>query len=483
MKAAASLLPAVFAAVFVTSCHQGPQSWMVGPDYSRPDVAEPSRFRFGSKKGGRSLGELDWRSVYRDSAMQSLIQDGLDHNPDMAAAAARVLQAQASLDIAHSNFFPALGLSYNFDKSRLENPGAVPALVANSESHNLGVGLMAYEFDFWGKIRRANQAARARLVATEEGRRLVQMGLISSIARAYVTLREQDYELSIARSTRDSRSQSLGLLQKRQEGGQSPLTDVRQGEVLIAEADAAIGAAEKQIGLLENQISYLTGRPPGSIRRGSGLYSNSIVTTTPAGLPSELLNRRPDIRGSEQALIAATADIGVAKAQLLPSFTLTGSAGLTSLKFHELFEHPARIWSIGPGVSVPVFAGGRLLANLRGSKAARDEAEAEYRKTVLQSLREVSDALISREKSIGIREAQGRIVKARKDSLGLMRERYDNGASAYLEVLYNDQQLFSAQLAEARARMDELLAMIELYRALGGGWDARSAPPSYPPAK
>jgi multidrug efflux system outer membrane protein len=305
---------------------------------------------------------------------------------------------------------------------------------------------------------------------------MVQVGLIAGIATAYVTLCEQDHELGIARRTLAARTTSLGLITQRQKGGQSPLTDVRQAEVLIAEANAAMRTIEKQIAKLEHQISYLAGRPPGAIRRTRSFDSIQIVSTVPAGLPSDLLQRRPDLRAAEQLLIAATANIGVAQARLLPSFTLTASAGLRSREFSGLFDNPTRIWQLGPAVNVPIFTGGRLMAAIRGSKAARDEAEANYRKTVLQSLREVSDALISRQKSAGVRAAQSQVVQARQSALGLIRERYDNGASAYLEVLYNDQELFAAELSQARARLDEIAATIELYRSLGGGWDKSSIP-------
>ncbi|MBL9117131.1 MAG: efflux transporter outer membrane subunit [Verrucomicrobiaceae bacterium] len=452
----------------------------VGPNYERPSLGEPSLFRFGGKKQARSLGDLDWRTVFKDQALRGLIEEALANNLDMKSAAARVLQAQANLASVRSRFLPSVGAGYDYNRTQVSTDLQLGNFnfptVFDTEQNGVGLSLLQYEADFWGKVRRSSEAARARLVATEEGRRMVQVGLVAGVATAYITMREQDYELEIARRTLDARRKSLELISTRQKGGQSPLTDVRQAEVLVAEADAAMRTIEKQIALLENQLSFLAGRAPSGIRRGESFLAQNLVSSVPAGLPSELLNRRPDIRAAEQVLVAATADIGVAKAQLLPSFTLTAAAGLRSKTFSDLFNDPSKIWQIGPGVSVPVFAGGRLLAGIRGSKAARDEAEAEYRKVVLQGLREVSDALISRQKSAGVREAQGRVVKARQDALGLIRERYDNGAAAYLEVLYNDQELFGAELASARAKLDEYKATIELYRALGGGWDRTSAP-------
>jgi multidrug efflux system outer membrane protein len=453
----------ILTAALLTGCK-------VGPNYSRPDLAEPSVFRFGGKKSTRSLGDHEWRSVFQDSALRALIDEALANNLDLQAASARVLQAQANLAAVRSQFLPTIGAGYNYNRSDLTN------FTNATQNHSIGITLLDYEADFWGKIRRSSEAARAQVLATEDGRRMVQVGLIAGIATAYVTLCEQDHELGIARRTLAARTTSLGLITQRQKGGQSPLTDVRQAEVLIAEANAAMRTIEKQIAKLEHQISYLAGRPPGAIRRTRSFDSIQIVSTVPAGLPSDLLQRRPDLRAAEQLLIAATANIGVAQARLLPSFTLTASAGLRSREFSGLFDNPTRIWQLGPAVNVPIFTGGRLMAAIRGSKAARDEAEANYRKTVLQSLREVSDALISRQKSAGVRAAQSQVVQARQSALGLIRERYDNGASAYLEVLYNDQELFAAELSQARARLDEIAATIELYRSLGGGWDKSSIP-------
>lgn len=468
--------------LYLTFATAGLSSCNVGPNYSRPETNAPSAFRFGGRKSGPSLGDLDWRTVFKDSALRSLIDEGLANNLDLKAAAARVLQAQANLAIVRAQFFPMIGTGLDYNRTDVSTDLSLGNFDFSAgfdiEQTNLGVTMLQYEVDFWGKVRRASEAARARLVATEEGRRLVQVGLVSGIATAYVTLREQDHELEISQRTLKSRKDSLDLITTRHKGGQSALTDVKQAEVLVAEAEAAMRAIEKTIAHLENQLSYLVGRAPGQIRRGLPFSTTGIVGSVPSGLPSDLLNRRPDIRAAEQLLIAATADIGVATARLLPSFTLTAAAGLRSGQFTDLFNDPTKVWQVGPAVNVPVFAGGRLLAGIRGSKAVRDEAEAGYRKAVLTGLKEVSDALIARQKNAALAEAQGRVVKARQDALGLIRERYNNGATSYLEVLYNDQELFGAELAHVRARLQETLSVIELYRALGGGWDKSSVPPA-----
>ena len=447
----------------------------VGPHYERSGPVLGETFRFGSRAAGPSLGELDWRSVFQDPVLQGLIGEALANNPDRQIAASRVLQAQASLEVVRSQLFPNLGASLNSARRGVSaSEAGGPA--ATSESTSAGLNLLTYEFDFWGKFRRASEAARARLLATAEGQRLVESGLVCSTAIAYLTLLEEDQELAISQRTLASRRQSLELISIRQQGGQSALTDVRQAEVLVAEADAAMSLIRRQVGQLENLLSTLAGRAPGPIRRGQSFASAKILSPAPMGLPSELLNRRPDLRAAEQELIAATAEIGVAEAKLLPSFSLTAGAGLRSAAFADLFKDPARFWQLGPSVEVRVFAGGRLRAGLRGSQAARDEAEAKYRKAVLEALREVSDALIARQQSADFSAAQARVVAARSGALVLIREQYDNGVTSYLEVLYNDQQLFLAEISQARAQLDALTATVQLYRALGGGWDKSSIP-------
>ncbi|RFC48116.1 MAG: outer membrane protein, multidrug efflux system [Verrucomicrobia bacterium] len=413
--------------------------------------------------------------MYRDPALRELIESALAENPDVAAAAARVMQAQANLDVVRSQFYPALGASYSYSRLQtngLTLPGPLELPIDLDVRQNVvGISLLQYEVDFWGRIRRATESARAKLLATVEAKRMVEVGLVATVAGTYVALREQDHELEIAKRTKETRVRSLKLISIRQEGGQSSLTEVRQAEVLVAEVDAAISRIERQIAQLENQLSVLAGRVPGAVRRGTAFTGTNLLASVPAGLRSDLLNRRPDIRGAEQALISATAEIGAAEARLLPAFTLTAGAGLKSREFSELLSDPLRVWQIGPAVNVPVFAGGRLRAGVRGSQAVRDEAEATYRKSVLTAMREVSDSLVARTKNAELVAATERVVVARKDASNLIWQRYDNGVSSYLEVLYNDQELFDAELSNARARLDELNAVIQLYRALGGGWE------------
>lgn len=457
---------------------------MLGPDYSRPGTGANSFFRFGGSSGSSSktFGDLDWRSVYRDPALRDLIEDGLANNLDRKAAAARVVQAQANLVAVRSRLVPTIGVGYSGEVGGISNK-VNPIASGDYESHGAALTLFDYEVDFWGKIRRSSEAANAQLLASEEGERLVQQGLVSAIATAYLTLLEQDEELAISQRTLKARQESQALISAREKGGQSALPDVKQADVLVAEADAAIRQIEKQIAQLENQLSALCGRAPGPIRRGRSIAEQGLVASAPAGLQSGLLSRRPDVRLAEQQLVAANARIGVAQAELLPRISLTASAGLGSKDLADLVKDPNRYWKIGPAVSLPLFTGGRLKSGVIGSQAARDEAEANYRGSVVQAMREVSDSLVACSKNAGVREATGRVVEARKSALELIRETYVNGATSYLEVLYNDQQLFGAELKHSRARLDEVTAVVDLYRALGGGWDKSSVPAPIDPAK
>jgi multidrug efflux system outer membrane protein len=457
---------------------------MVGPDYSRPDTPANSWFRFGesSTSSSSTFGDLDWRSVFHDTDLRNLIEQGLANNLDCQAAVARVIQAQANLTVVRSQLVPNVGIGYSGEVGRVTNK-VNPLLSGDYESHAGALAMFDYEFDFWGRIRRSSEAARAQLLASQEGERQIQQALVAGIATAYLTLREQDEELAISIRTLKARKESQALISAREKGGQSALPDVKQADVLVAEAEATIQQIEKQIAQLEHQLSALCGRAPDSIRRGRALNDQGLVIRAPSGLQSGLLARRPDIRLAEQQLVSANARIGVAQAELLPRISLTASAGFSSNDLADLVKNPNRYWKLGPTVNLPLFTGGRLRANVAANKAARDEAEAMYRRSVVEALREVSDSLVACQKNTSFREATGRVVDARTAALGLIRETFINGATSYLDVLYNDQQLFSAELTHCRARLAEMTAVVDLYRALGGGWDKSSAPAAIPATK
>jgi multidrug efflux system outer membrane protein len=330
--------------------------------------------------------------------------------------------------------------------------------------------MASYEVDLWGRIRRANEAALAQLLATEAAQRTVRQTLVAQVAAAYLSLLELDYELEIAKRTYGVRTNSLMLTTARQEGGVASRQDVYQAQILVFTAKATIAGTYRLIEQQENELNILLGRNPGSIARGEGFAGQDFNVAVPPGLPSDLLERRPDIRSAEQLLVAANADIGQAKAAFFPKVTLTGFYGFQSVALSDLFTGASQTWQFGPAVSLPLFTGGALRGNLKLAQARFEEAVAQYQKTVQNSFREVSDSLIAYQRTREFRAAQEERTRANRGAANLASIRYEGGVTSYLEVLYNEQELFTAELNLAQARLDELLSVVSLYRALGGGW-------------
>jgi multidrug efflux system outer membrane protein len=334
--------------------------------------------------------------------------------------------------------------------------------------------MASYEIDLWGRIRRANEAALARLLATRAAQQTVRQTLVAQVASAYLTLLELDYELEIAQRTYAVRTNSLALTKARQEGGVSSLQDVNQAQILVATAEASIADTHRRIEQQENELSILLGRNPGSPTRGPGLLRQQLNVSVPPGLPSDLLERRPDIRTAEQQLAAANADIGQAKAAFYPKVTLTGFYGFQSVALSDLFKSGSQAWQFGPAVSMPIFTGGALKGNLKQAEAVFQESVAQYQKTVRNAFREVSDSLIAYQRSREFRARQEENTLAHRSATELANTRYTGGVTSYLEVLYNEQELFSSELTLAQARLNELLSVVYLYRSLGGGWQTES---------
>jgi multidrug efflux system outer membrane protein len=328
----------------------------------------------------------------------------------------------------------------------------------------------AWEIDFWGKYRRATEAARASLLASEWGRRAVATSLVSQVASAYFEMRAFDLQLDVATRTLASRRESLRLTEVTTRGGATSLVDVRQAEQLVFNATATIADLERQIAQQENFISVLLGRNPSDVPRGASLEQQTHLPEVPVGLPSALLERRPDIRQAEQVLIAANANIGIAKAAYFPQISLTGSGGVQSAALSALFTTPAGLWSVGAGLTQPIFNAGRTRSRVALSKAQQDEAELTYQQTIQQSLREVSDALVGYRKGREFREQQQLLNRAAADARRLADIRYRGGATSYLEVLDSETRMFSAELGVSQAELSELLSLVQIYRALGGGW-------------
>jgi multidrug efflux system outer membrane protein len=332
------------------------------------------------------------------------------------------------------------------------------------------VSMPGYELDLWGRIRRATEAARARLLATEDAKQVVRQTLVANVATAYLELLELDLELEIAQGSYANRTNSLALTTSREQGGVAGLQVVYQAKILVFTAQAAIADTLRRIEQKENELSILLGRNPGPIQRGHPLVKQKLPEAVPPGLPSSLLQRRPDIRAAENDLVAANADIGQAKAAFYPQVTLTGFYGYQTVALSDLFSSPARAWQFGPAVTLPLFTGGRNRANLKLAQARFDEALANYRRTVQGAFREVSDSLIAYQRTQEFRVRQEERTQANRDATDIANTRYEGGVTSYLEVLYNEQELFNAELGLAQARRDERLSVVQLYRALGGGW-------------
>jgi multidrug efflux system outer membrane protein len=330
--------------------------------------------------------------------------------------------------------------------------------------------MAGYELDLWGRIRRANEAARAQLLATEAAQQTVRQTLVAEVATAYLSLLELDNELEIAYRTYRVRTNSLTLTTARQEGGVASKQDVYQAQILVSTAEASIANSYRLIEQQENSLNILLGHNPGSPRRGKGFLQQNLDLSVPPGLPSDLVERRPDLRSAEQQLVAANADIGQAKAAFFPKITLTGFYGVQSVALSDLFSGGSKTWQFGPAVSVPLFTGGALRGNLKLAQARFAETVAQYQKTVQNAFREVSDSLIAYRRTREFRSRLEERTQANRNAAELANVRYEGGVTSYLEVLYNEQELFTAELNLAQARLDELLSVVQLYRALGGGW-------------
>jgi outer membrane protein, multidrug efflux system len=464
----------IAAALVLTGC-------AVGPSYQRPNIAVPPDFRGKAPEaptGPMSLGDLAWWDVFKDEALVELIRTALAENYDVRVAAARVLDARAQVTIARSFQFPDLTGTASATYTRVTGnraSGGVqnPAQLLNKETFiPLGTLDLAWEIDLWGRLRRTTEASRDDLLASVEAQRFVVTTLISDLATAYFQLRELDLELEIARRTLTSREGSLRLVNLRYEGGVAALMDLRQAEVLVYTAAETIPDVQRRIEQTENLIAILLGRSPEAAPRGRPLPETLALVqpVVPAGLPSTLLERRPDIRQAESQLAAATARIGVAKADYFPRLLLTGSAGAGGLAISGNWFGPFGLLSIAPQLTLPIFNMGRIRAGVDSAEARMLEAMIRYEQTIQQAFREVSDALVEHRKRREFREQQQSLVEALRDAARLANIRYTGGVTSYLEVLDTERQLFDAELALAQAQRDEVLAVVRLYRALGGGW-------------
>jgi outer membrane protein, multidrug efflux system len=444
----------------------------VGPNYKRPSVDVPGMYRGttpqdAAQPAPESLGDQKWWEVFQDRQLQDLIHTALQHNYDVRIAATRILEAQAQLGITRADQLPTISGGASAVNER--NPRTKFFPEYETSANQVDVSL-AWELDFWGKYRRATESARASLLATQWAREAIVNTLVSDVATAYFQLRSLDLQLEISRQTLASRQDSLQLTQTLANGGATAMLDVRQAEQLVFTAAETIPDLERQIEQQENFLSTLLGNNPGPIARGMTLTEQPHVPEIPAGLPSSLLERRPDIREAEAQLMAANAQIGVAKAAYFPQINLTASAGYQSSALTSLFTGPAGLWSFGGSLVQPIFTGGRIRSNVRFTEARQQEALLTYRETIQQAFRSVSDSLVEYRKDREFREYQQQLALSAQDAAQLSEMRYRGGAASYLEVLTNETNYFDAQLGLAQAQLNELAGLVRIYRNLGGGW-------------
>lgn len=447
----------------------------LGPDYKRPEVPLPSIYRgLDPTAPGEpgSLADLAWWTLFQDETLQGLVRTALEQNYDIRVAVTRIQDAQAQLVVTRSFQFPTLDGTAQapFQATTGDRP---PLTLDNSFIPQGGFSL-SFELDFWGRWRRATEAARAELLVSEEARHIVLSDLVASVATAYFQLRSLDLSLEIAQRTVGSRQNSLQLVRLREQGGVVSMMDVYQADTLLSGALREIPDFERQIEQTENFISVLLGQLPGPIPRGRPLGAQALPPSLPAGLPAALLERRPDVRLAEQQLVAANARIGVAKADYFPRVFLLGNIAVAGGVANSVSFGPMGIFGIGPTMTVPIFNAGRVGAGVDSAEARTAEAVARYQQSVQLAVREVSDSLVGYRKRREARLEQERLVDVLRNSTKLSNIRYDGGVTSYLEVLDNERQLFTSELDLATSQRDELLAIVQLYRALGGGWQTES---------
>jgi multidrug efflux system outer membrane protein len=461
----------------------------VGPNYKRPVVATPASYRgalapdIAPATNASPLGVQKWNTVFTDPVLQGLITEALKNNYDVKIAADRVLEEQAQVGITKAGEYPTVGLGatlftghFNALSDLNNSSSSSSSSSASSTSFLSPGGLTAsagWNLDFWGYYRRQTEAARAYLRATEWAQQTTYSTLVENVATSYYQLRTLDAELAITQNTLAARKQSLDLTQKLEQGGSDSLADVRQAEELYYTALAQIPDIQRQIEQQENNLGLLLGRSPGPIARdesGGSIATAAHPTEVPVGLPSDLLERRPDVRRAEELLIQANANIGVARAQYFPQLSLSSTTGTASSQLQGLVESGNFYYYAIGSLSQPIFEGGKIRNNYRLAKATHKELLDTYQQTIAGALRDVSNALIAYNKTREYREQQEKQTAASADAVRLARLRYDNGYTSYLEVLTTDANLYSSQLTLESAQQQEALSLVQLYNALGGGW-------------
>jgi multidrug efflux system outer membrane protein len=455
----------------------------VGPKYQRPSLNVPAEHRGGpSPAEAASLADQAWWDVFHDDVLQSLIKEALKNSYDVRLAAWRVEEARANAGIVRSQVFPSVQgqveAGYGRTSQFSSGEGAQGGLI----QYNINA---AWELDLWGRIRRSNESALASYLATEEARRGVLLSLVSEVANRYFQLRELDLQLEIAQRTTGAFRETYDLFDRRLQGGAASALETSSAQASLAATAATIPDLERQIAAEENELSFLLGRNPGPIPRGAVLNDQFLPPTVPAGLPSDLLERRPDVREAEQDLISANAEVGVAEADFFPRISLTGAFGGVSPRISQIFP-AGRTWTVGGGLLTPVLQGRRLREQRRAAVARWEQAKSRYEQSVTNAFNEAATALVAYQKFAEVETERTRAVDANREAVRLSNLRYTAGLSGYLEVLQAQQQLFPAEIQLAQARYNRLAALVQLYQVLGGGWkqglaeEGETAPASQP---
>jgi outer membrane protein, multidrug efflux system len=463
----------------------------LGPDYRRPDTKSPASYRFDSGPNAGSQADEGWWQVYQDSRLQALIREALANNLDVRIAAARIDQARAALGAARLQQLPKISATALADRQRSSQFELLPGTPPISNVFEVE-GSLSYEVDFWGKYRRASEAARAQLLQSDFAKQDVMAGLVAGVATAYFTLQALDQQLEITNRTVATRQKFVDLTSAQHDRGTVSELDVATAQAQLAIAKANLPELQRQIGLAEDQLSVLLGHNPDAVQRSrletsdtaAAAAADAAPTPVPvpaAGLPSSLLERRPDLREAEQNLVAANAQVGIAKANLFPTITLTGTGGVASTALSSLFTGPARLWSVGGSVVQPLLDSQRNLYELDLADAQKRQALLQYQKSVQSAFQEVSDALIARQQYAAVLIQEQTWVAAQRTANTIALARYRVGYASYFNVIDSDRDLFSAELSLSAAHLNTMLAVVQLYRALGGGWQTEQATLVNPP--
>jgi outer membrane protein, multidrug efflux system len=437
----------------------------VGPNYNRPTLDVPGQYR-GVAPGlgaGQPFGDMKWESVFTDEVLQSLIKEALTNNYDMRIAASNILQAEANLGVTRANQLPNLSGTFGIQNER-------SAALRSAPTYDTAGLQLNYLVDFWGQYRRATEAARANLLASEYAQRLVQTTLIASVASAYFQLRQLDSQLDFSKQTVTADQDSLRINTINYKGGEYAITDVYQSQLLVQQAEAEVITLQQSIEQTENQLSLLLGRNPGPINRGLNLVDEPHLDEVPVGLPSTILERRPDVRQAEEALVAANANVGVAKAAYFPQIPLTASFGASSTALTSFLQGPATFWALGGQLAQPLYAGGRITSGYRLALAQREQGDLIYKQTVQQAFADVSNSLVAYRQSRLYRVKLQEQTTTYRETSRLANVRFTGGATSFLEVLTTQQQYFTSELQTTQAWYAELQSYVQLYQALGGGW-------------